>query len=273
MGKWFRKGKEGIAESHQVSKKQQLQQGDRGPIPFTLPYDSSAKFIFVDDPLFFLYLHTVKVGAKEYIRLTCIRDAETCPACESGDNPAYAVVGTVIDTRPYTKKDGTVVKFSKKPFIAKGKAREVLLRRLEENGGKLRGHLMKSTRGTTQTECNVGEDIQVLKKLDKATIEKTVPEGVTLKEWFSPLDYEKIFAPKSAKDMADLLGVEPPMGSNDSDDIFGDSDTSAASKSDDDDSDLFGDSDTKSKEASKEADSDVLPDADDDDASIDDLLD
>lgn len=278
MATWFKKGKEGITQSQQESKKQQMRQSEKGPIPFTVKYGESSKFIFVDDPLFFLYQHTVKVG-NNFMRLTCIRDVETCPACESGDNPAYAVVGTVIDPRPFQKRDGTTVKFSKKPFIAKGKAREIILRRLEENGGHLKGFLMQTTRGNQQTECNVGEDIQVKQKMTKDQLMKTVPEGTDPKEWFKPLNYEEIFAPKSAKDMAELLGVDPPMGSDDNDDIFGEgeaakkADTKAASDTDD----LFGTDDTP---ASDDGDSDIgEPDTsaeaedDDDEASIDDLLD
>lgn len=268
MPKWFRKGKEGIQESQKVDAAQKANRGDQGPIPFTLDYNTNAQYIFVDDPLFFLYIHTVKTGPKNYMRLTCIRDVETCPACEQkGDNPAYAVVGTVIDTRPFTKRDGTKVRFSKKPFIAKGKAREIILRRLEENGGHLRGYLMKNTRGSTQTEANVGEDMQVVRKLTKEQIQKTVPEGETLKEWFKPLDYEKIFAPKTAKEMAEILGVEPPLGSDSDDDIFKDEDSGdkAAESSDDD---LFSDGDSG---GSEEKSADAV--ADDDDASIDDLLD
>ena len=275
MATWFKKGKEGIKQSQQESKKQQMNRERSGPIPFTLKNGESAQYIFVDDPEFFLYQHTVKVGPKDYIKLTCIRDIEDCPACLSGDNPAYAVVGTVIDTRPFEKRDGTKVKFSKKPYIAKGRARETILRRMEENGGHLRGFLMKSTRGNQQTECNVGEDIQVMKKLTKEQLLKTVPEGEDKKEWFKPLDYEKIFAPKSAKDMAELLGVDPPMGADDNDDIFGEDGTKETAKASPDD-DLFDDvlnSEDSGSEVGEPETAAADTGDDDDDASIDDLLD
>lgn len=273
MANWFRTGKEGIKESQKVDATRKANAGERGPIPFTLDYNSSAKAIAVDDPLFFLYIHTIKLGPKNFVRLTCIRDTETCPACETGDNPAYAVVGTVIDTRPYQKKDGSIVKFTKKPIIAKGKAREVLLRRMEENGGKLRGMVLKFSRGSTQTESNVGEDIQILAKITKEQAEKTKPADVSLKEWLSPLDYKEIFKPKSAKDMAEILGVEPPLGSGE-EDLFGDVKAKSPDVAKDDD--LFGDdSESTSLKEADSIDSETSSGSEslvDDDVSIDDLL-
>lgn len=279
MAKWFRTGKEGVTESQKVDATRKARSSDKGPIPFTLDYNTNARAIMVDDPLFFLYVHTIKIGPKNYVRLTCIRDVETCPACETGDNPAYAVSGTVIDTRPFTRNNGEKVRFSKKPIIAKGKAREILLRRMEENGGKLRGMVMKFARGSTQTESNVGEDIQILATITKEQLEKTRPSDVELKEWFSPLDYKEIFKPKTAKEMAEILGVDPPLGSGEDDDLFGDVKPKTPGTAKDDD--IFGDSPSESG-ASESADSifgddssasSGTPDSTlDDDASIDDLL-
>lgn len=255
--KWFHSGKEGIAKSKMEDEAAKTRRDRSGPMRFYLENNSSAKVTFLDTPLFFVYEHNMKIGNKYHNYFTCIREDDTCPMCESDSQPSYIIVGTIINHSKYEKKDGTVVSNQKQLFVAKGKAREVLVRKIEKRGEDIKFCVFEMTRGSSATECNTGEDVEFVKKLTKAELLLLMPKGEKEAEWLAPFDYEAIFNPKTAKELRKILGMEDPVGAeSDGDedgDGEGDEDGDDDSKGGDDDGedDKGDDDDDKGKDKGK----------------------
>ena len=172
-------------------------------------------------------------------------------------------VGTIINCTPFTKKDGTKVKYHKQLLVAKTTAQDRLKkqikRRAEEFGDKknpLRGCYYELSRGTKPNEEATGEDFDYLgKRLTPAQLKKLIPEGSD-KSWLDPFDYMKVFSPKSVEDLRKLVGQDDPIGADTAD-------SGKPSSDDDEDDDLLGLGSDDSGDDS----------GDDDDGDIDSLLD
>jgi len=66
----------------------------------------------------------------------CLEDSDgPCPICASDDKPSLVGVLTIIDHTPFTKKDGTEIKFSKKLFIMKRTTMKLLQKKAVKQGG------------------------------------------------------------------------------------------------------------------------------------------
>lgn len=209
--KWFLKGDEGKKMAESVDKQAQERRSRTGPMRFYLPYDTSARVTFLDDPVFFIWEHNIKLGQNFNNFFTCIGNFDTCPLCEDlGDNPAFGVVCTVINHRKYEDKKGNVHQHQKQLMVAKGKARQILLRQLDRH--KTMKHIMyEAARGSTQTESNVGEDYERLGKVSVEKLKKLIPEGED-ESWLKPFNYEEIFQPKPASELRKIIGSDDPAG-------------------------------------------------------------
>jgi len=216
--RWYQTGKEGFKRSQQEDEAAKARREQRGPRRFWLKSGSSAKVTFLDTPQFFLYEHGIKIGKSYRNYFTCIKDLETCPLCEANYVPSYIMAGTVIDHSSYTDENGKTYKNQKRLFVAKGAARQIMLRKIKKKGGDIKFYRFEFTRGTNATECSTGEDIEVLGKVSKEKLLALKPSDVDPKEWLAPFSYEEIFAPKSAKELARLVGLDAPVGQDDEDD-------------------------------------------------------
>ncbi|RLB91510.1 MAG: hypothetical protein DRH50_10985 [Deltaproteobacteria bacterium] len=143
----------------------------------------------------------------------CLKDFDTCPICESGQASSYIVVGTVISHKVWTDRAGNKHANEKVLFVAKGRARQRLLRQIGLRDGDLTGCVYEMARGSSSTECASGEDFEFIGRLSKAKMKKLVPKGEDAKEFLKPFNYEEIFAPKSAEELRKLVGGEEPVGS------------------------------------------------------------
>lgn len=236
--KWYLKGKDGQQRAGQedaAAKKRREEKS--GPWRFRLKNDESAKIIFLDNPEFFFYEHSEKIG-RDFVTATCIGSDDNCPACDAGFNASYVVVCTVLDLRKYEDREGKVHKVQKKLFIGKSKAREKLLKQFQKRDKKMRMAAYEMSRGSSLNECATGEDFEFLKYVDPKALAPLIKgEDITLKELVTPFEYEKLLAPKSAKELRKLFGGSSPVGSGEDktgedDDLF--DDTDGGSESDDD---------------------------------------
>lgn len=220
--KWFQKGEEGKkrADAFDKETKERRKRG-AGSWRFRQDYDSAAKVVFLDNPEFFLSEHTVqkknRTGKTIYTQETCIRDFDTCPLCEEGDNPSYVVVATVLDLRKRKDNQGREHKVTRSLFVGKGMARQALMRQVERREGDLTLCAFEIARGTQNNEPATGSDFDYIKRLTKAQAKKLIPQDQD-ETFLEPFDYEEILAPKSPKELRKLVGGESPVGSDEADD-------------------------------------------------------
>jgi len=212
-GTWYSTGKEGIAKSKQedeISKQRRQQRKDQVWRFHLDNNEENVKGTLLDTPKFFFREHNVKVGTN-FMPITCLMDFDTCPLDSAFGNSSYCVAGTIIDHRKRTDKNEEVHENEKRMVVFKGKAREKIVR-LIESKEDLQYCVMNFSRGSSQTECGTGEDIEVLKKLDRDKLKAFIPKGETMK-WLEPFDYAKLLAPKSPEELRKLIGQAPPVGS------------------------------------------------------------
>lgn len=213
--KWFQKGQEGkkrAAQTDAASQKRREQSGK--PFRFFQKKNESCKITFLDTPDFYFSEHHLKLNNQWGNFFTCLNDFDTCPICESGENPSYILVGTIISHKEWTDKDGNTRKNQKMLFVAKAKARENLQRQIERRKS-LVGCVYEIARGGASNECATGEDFEFLKKLSKAQLKKLVPPNQEEDEFLKPYDYAKLFEPQSADALRKLVGIDAPIGADD----------------------------------------------------------
>ena len=221
---WYQTGNDGRKRSKLEDEMARKRKEQSGIWRFYQKNSETAKIVFLDTPSFFYHEHSLFNLTGKMDAATCIKDSDegVCPLCEYG-NPSYCVAGTIIDTRESeSTKDGktTLYKNQKRLFVAKGKAREVILRRSEEQKHDLRGAVFSISRGAGTKECSTGEDIQYLGKVTDEKLMKLLPEGQKFEDWSKPFDYAKILKPMSAVQLRQLSGGKAPVGSDE--DILGD---------------------------------------------------
>ena len=225
---WYQTGKTGATKAKKIDaeNKKKREQGGSEIMRFWLESDSSAMVTFLDTPSFFYYEHNLKLGGKYFNFFTCLQDFDTCPLCEDDQQSraSYVLAGTVISHKKFTDKDGKTHTNQKQLFVAKGRARQRLLKQIERREGNLKGCVFEMSRGTGQTESSVGEDFEFVKRLDAKTLLKFA-QGDSVekkKEWLKPFDYPTLLAPKSAEELRKIIGQADPIGSSAEDDNVGD---------------------------------------------------
>jgi hypothetical protein len=215
-GAWYSTGKAGWKKAKEEDAAAKARREQRGPRRFWLDYDKSAKIVFLDTPDFFVHEHNLKIGGKYFNYATCLREVDTCPPCDEGDNPSYIVAGSIINLTPWTDKEGKVHKNEKQLFVAKGRARQRLMKQIERRGGDLTGCVYEMSRGSSTTECSTGEDFEYIKTVEVKKMLKAAPvdkKGQVDKTFIEPFNYAEIFAPKTSAELREMLGLSAPVGS------------------------------------------------------------
>ena len=156
MSTWYKKGKSGINAAKQAQAEAKTRRDNAGPQRFWLKNDTAGKITFLDTPTFFCDEHNIEINGKYGNYVTCIKEMDTCPACEDGIKSSYILVGTIIDHRKWVGKDDKVHIHEKKLFVAKGRAQERLIRQIELRDGDLKHHVYEVARGSSKTECGTG---------------------------------------------------------------------------------------------------------------------
>lgn len=270
---WAFVGKAGVERQKLEEKKRKAKLANKAPFRFWLEKDSEGKGTFLDTPTFFFFEHQMKVDGKWGNEFTCVKEiGDVCIPCDMGDRPKYSLAATIIDRRVYTTKEGVRYKNTKKLIVFRGKAQEIILRRIQEKQD-LRLATFKFCRGTSPNECNVGEDIQFVGRLAEEKLRELIPDQnladrvkelvekgkkpkvahkLALDEYLEPYDYFKVLAPKDPAEIAALLGYD--LESN-----------RAVGDEDDEDEDADGTPDADENEEEENDDENEDPDEDDDD--------
>jgi hypothetical protein len=209
---WYQQGEEGRKRAREEDAAAQARREQRGPRRFYLPNDASGKITFLDTPNFFLHEHNIKLAGKFNNFFTCLKEIDTCPNCEDGDNPSYVCVGTCISHREWKDKEGKLHKNEKMLFVSKGRARQRLMKQIERREGDLKFCVYEMARGSQTTECNTGEDFEFIKRLTKKQLLGLAPAGSD-ESWLDPYDYAEILAPKTPEEIRKAIGGSPPVGS------------------------------------------------------------
>lgn len=191
---WMLTGEEGFARKQSIDKVTKLQK-EKGVIRFRLNADEKGKIIYLDSAPVYVYEHNIKINGRWGNYFTCVKEIaqQHCPLCDRDDKPVYTAYLSVIDTRQFTRKDGSISKNRKVLYPAKG-ATIKKIHGLIKKHGDLRGKMFEVTR-YTPNEPNCGTDFDFEKEVDLTKIEDS-----------SPHDYEKILAPPS-EDEYELAGI------------------------------------------------------------------
>ncbi len=152
-----------------------------GPKRLYLKPGETREICIVDDaPDFFMFEHQIYNGKKPnlpyYSYSGCVKEYETCPACQKHGDSNFNLYLTVIDFAEYTAKNGEVVEFSKKRMVIKSGSQRKFIRRHEKNGS-LRGQVVTLTRDGDKDPV-IGNDIEWDDKIEEEEL-----SGAYIRSW------------------------------------------------------------------------------------------
>lgn len=195
-------------------------------MPFRLwvPVGGSTEVVVLDNelgPCFYEHqIQNPKTGKWDLYE-TCPKEWEPCPLCEKLDKESYYVMMlSVIELRSYTKKDGTVVPFSRKLLPIKAQQQGFFMRQFDRHGS-LRGlHLLLSR--DTQTTPSIGNpefvekhsEEEILSSFGHAAV--VGQDGKVVKDANADCfayPYDKLFKKPTAEDLRKRYGGIAPAGS------------------------------------------------------------
>jgi len=244
---WFSRGNAGFERKHQQDEFARMRK-EKGAPRFYLKStpgehaegegkSNEARVVFLDDPGFWVHEHNLKIDGKWGNFFTCTKDFQPCDICaQMNDKSIYTCYFTVIDTRKFTRKDGTVSKNRKVLYPAKGAAIDVI-ENIKKKHGNLRG-LIFDIKRTSDRDPNCGRDFDIVMKDGRvARIDplKKFPEN----DLSVPYDYMTVLAPPTSKEL-EIAGVATTRVVGSEEDTEPDTRV-AAVPSDEDVSDLLGD--------------------------------
>lgn len=206
---WFTKGEAGFERKQQQDRFSAMRKEKNAPrfylkaTPGTRPEgegkDNEARIVFLDSAGFWIHEHNLRIDNKWGNFFTCTKDFAPCDICNQlNEKSTYTCYYTVIDTRKFVKKDGTVSKFRKVMFPAKGAAIDVI-ESLKKQHGDLRG-LVVDVKRMNDRDPNCGRDFSVVLKDGK--VARVNPTTKFEGELSAPFDYVKILAPPSAEELS-----------------------------------------------------------------------
>jgi len=189
---------------------------DDGPFRLYLKPDTTEREVVIldEEPEFFRYEHQIYNGGRRdlpmYTYTNCVKEWETCPACETIKESYYGLFLSVLDLEPYKTKAGAEVEFSRKLMLVKPQQQKKFIRRWKKEG-TLRGQILLLSRDNDKDPV-IGNDIEFEGWMDEADL-----DGQYINEWTDrkkkkhsedctvPYDYEKIFGEPDAEQIATKL--------------------------------------------------------------------
>ncbi|MCS6922266.1 MAG: hypothetical protein NZM07_10205 [Elioraea sp.] len=227
---WMQSGAAGRALSEQELARIREEQERRrllGQMPFRywLRPGEQGDVIVLDASLedaCFIYEHVLKnpKTGKWDVYEPCPREWEICPLCQAYGESTYTLFLSVLDLRPYQRRDGTVKEYSRKLLAVKPQQHGMFFR-LADRHGRLRGiHLLMSRDSDKAPRIGVPEFVAIY---DEATLTENFghpaeldPTGKIVKPQnadLQPFDYGLLFRKPSAEDLRKRYGLPGPAGS------------------------------------------------------------
>lgn len=192
------RGQEGFARTA-IMEKERKMRAEKNVFRFALKANEEATIIYLDSDPYFVFEHMIwDPAAKTLTHLVCCKDETSasglprpCPVCASGNTSKWTAYLTNIDTRQFTRKDGSVTQNRRVLFGARGPAINRMADIIKKYGD-LTGRAFKVKRYGDKDSA-VGSSFEFLKK---ANLEK-LP-----KDDRKPFDYDKILAVPSDEEYA-----------------------------------------------------------------------
>lgn len=252
---WFKRGDEALIALEQRERIAELLKKKSAP-KFWLREGEEARVVFVDDTGFFCERHILKRGTS-FQEVTCCSEIRVCPICtRENQRPVAITYFTVIDTREYIRRDGTVAKNTKVLLPAK----RTLARQIYDYKKKYKSLVgaIATLKRFTSTDANCGIITEFERGKD-GNLKRVKLTG----DYALPLNYEEILAPPTEEEWA-ALGYSTPIigGSVSLDDGLIDVDEDIIEENGDDDVPeeiLKGIDETVSEEESEEESSEDIP--------------
>lgn len=198
--KWFLQGEEGFQRKQSIDQVTKLRK-EKGVFRFWLKPDEEGTVVFLDSNPVYVYEHNIKVGKTWGNYFTCVNEIgnQFCPFCDRGDKPVYTAYFSIIDTRQWTRADGSVSKNRKILWPAKGSTIKKVHDLIKKHGD-LRGKAFTIKRWSPN-DPNCGTDFDFVKDVDLTKIEDT-----------QPFDYQKILTPPTPEEYAAVgIHVSQPV--------------------------------------------------------------
>lgn len=226
----FYRGAEGRARAEEElakSKAKAAARKEQGNMPFRyrISPGETGEFVILDDaPDFYRFEHAGKNPATGFFDLLtgCCAEYDNCPNCGSGNDPYYALFMSVIDLIPYTNKSNVTTQFARKLLVVKPAQQKKFMRaydRAMKMYGTMRGVVFQVARDG-QMDSAIGNDIEmtdeVIEEDDLQTYVRTWKdrEGKSHTEnCFEVFDYDALFPPATAEDIALAIGGNNTPGS------------------------------------------------------------
>lgn len=136
------------------------------------------------------YEHTINNPALKYPKYVCINDPAngvTCPICDSGNQPYFATVFTVLTHETWhSKKEKKDFEGSIQLFVAKQGVADKLRKKAKKYANGLAGATFEVTR-TNADAYNVGDDYDYVQTDTLEDLQAAFPDVVV-----APLDYDEV---------------------------------------------------------------------------------
>jgi len=220
-GGWFQTGYDSVGE--EVARREAQQEEWENQIRrFWMPQKDQetgqpvkAVIVFIDGIPFTYREHNLYLNGHWRNWKTClIGTGEKCPFDEAGNKNAFIGAYTVIDTRQWKSKDGTIHKNEVSLYASKGDALKALRINAEAHGGDLAGCVYQVSR-TGDKSPSTGNVLVFIEKLPTRKYKVTIPGAGTreinildtanpavakkfgAKGLIKPIDYPTVLAPMS----------------------------------------------------------------------------
>lgn len=228
---WLKQGEESAKMHEQEKINQEAKKAEQGKsFRFFIKKGQEASIIFVDGvlgpkgyltpPRFYEHF-TIMPGGKwgnvVCPQQTLPQSGEKCPLCETKDKASLVSLFTVVDLTPYTTKNGIVIPFTRKLFVAKPTTFE-LINKLAIKRGGLAGIKFDVSR-TGDKSPSVGDvfdfqekytDLAALKAQFTRTFKTKEGTEKTVCE-FEAIDYDKEIPFRSGDELR-AMGFGNPVG-------------------------------------------------------------